>query len=48
MRSASLYDSARLRELIDTAARRPASVDWNTVGRLVTVELALEAAGAGL
>jgi hypothetical protein len=48
MRSARLYDRARLGELLERAARSPAAVDWTTVGRLTTVELALEAADAGL
>jgi asparagine synthase (glutamine-hydrolysing) len=48
MRSAALYDGPRLRELLDAAAQQPAAVDWNTVGRIVTVELALEAADAAL
>jgi hypothetical protein len=48
MRSASLYDPARLAELLDRAVANPVTVDWSAVGRIVTVELALEAAGAGL
>jgi hypothetical protein len=47
MRSAALYDGARLADLLDRAARQPTAVDWAAVGRIVTVELALEAAGAG-
>ena len=48
MRSAQLYDPGRLAELLERAGARPAAVDWTTVGRLVTVELALEAVDAGL
>jgi hypothetical protein len=48
MRSAQVYDPGRLAELLERAAARPAAVDWTTVGRLVTVELALEAVDAGL
>jgi hypothetical protein len=48
MRSASLYDAERLTKLLDRAVANPAAVDWSAVGRIVTVELALEAAGAGL
>jgi hypothetical protein len=48
MRSASLYDSERLEELLDRSVKHPASVDWTALGRITTVELALEAADAGL
>lgn len=48
MRSASLYDAARLGELLDRAVAAPATVDWSAIGRVVTAELTLEAAGAGL
>jgi hypothetical protein len=48
MRSASLYDRERLSELLGRAVSHPMGVDWAAVGRIVTVELALEAAGAGL
>lgn len=48
MRSAALYDPDRLGGLLDRAAAKPATVDWAAVGRIVTIELALEAADAGL
>jgi hypothetical protein len=48
MRSASLYDPERLEALLASAVTAPATVDWATVGRLVTVELALESVDAGL
>lgn len=48
MRSGPLFDPDRLGELLATAAARPAAADWTTVGRVVTTELELEAAGAGL
>jgi len=48
MRSASLYDRGRLTELLERASSSPAAVDWAAVGRLTTVELALEAVDAGL
>ena len=48
MRSAPLYDAARLGQLLDRAIAHPTAVDWPAVGRIVTVEMALEAAGAGL
>lgn len=48
MRSASLFDPSRLGELFVRARKHPQSVDWEAVGRIVTVELALEAADAGL
>jgi hypothetical protein len=48
MRSAPLYDRQRLEAVLALAASEPGAVDWNTVGRIVTVELALEGADAGL
>jgi hypothetical protein len=48
MRSASLYDAERLTELLARAVSHPQSVDWDAVGRIVTVEMALELADAGL
>ncbi len=48
MRSGALYDRARLGELLDRSASRPGSVDWTTIGRVATVELALEAVDTGL
>jgi hypothetical protein len=48
MRSGALYDGGALERLLADAASDPAAVDWTTVGRIVTVELALEAADAGL
>ena len=48
MRSAALYDPSRLEALLARAAAEPAAVDWNGLGRIVTVELALEAVDAGL
>ena len=48
MRSGALYEQARFDELLDRAVSTPASVDWTTVGRIVTAELALEAVDAGL
>lgn len=48
MRSAALYDPARLDQLLRDAVAAPASVDWTLLGRALTVELALEAADAGL
>jgi asparagine synthase (glutamine-hydrolysing) len=48
MRSAALYDPGRLDALFDRAAAHPSGVDWEAVGRIVTVEATLEAAGAGL
>jgi hypothetical protein len=48
MRSGALYDPKRLDELLQRAASGPAAVDWTAVGRIVTVELALEAVDAGL
>ncbi len=48
MRSASLYDAVRFGELFDRAVEHPPAVDWQAVGRIVTVELVLEAADAGL
>lgn len=48
MRCGELFDPDRLGALLELAASEPAAVDWGLVGRLVTVELALEAAGAGL
>jgi hypothetical protein len=48
MRSAPLYDEQRLEALLAGAASEPGAADWNTVGRIVTVELALEAASASL
>ncbi len=47
MRSASLYEPERLEALLDLAAREPGAVDWALVGRIVTVELGLEAVGSG-
>jgi hypothetical protein len=48
MRSGSLYDAQRLDALFDRAIAQPNGVDWDAVGRIVTVEMTLEAAGAGL
>jgi hypothetical protein len=48
MRSAALYEPRRLAALLAGAERDPTAVDWTLVGRLLTVELALEAADAGL
>jgi hypothetical protein len=48
MRSAPLYDRLRLEGLLDRAVSHPSGVDWEALGRIVTVEMTLEAAGAGL
>jgi hypothetical protein len=48
MRSAALYDSQRLEQLLEAGAGNPAAADWTLLGRIVTSELALEAADAGL
>lgn len=48
MRSAALYEPERLTSLLDLAASAPGAVDWALVGRIVTLELALEAVGTGL
>ncbi len=48
MRSAALYDRQRLTAMLDAAEASPMGVDWAAIGRIVTVELGLEAAGAGL
>jgi hypothetical protein len=48
MRTGPLYDPERLDALLDRAAAHPMAVDWAAVGRIVTLELALEAADAGL
>lgn len=48
MRSAPLYDPARLDALLARATAHPSGVDWDAIGRIVTVELTLEAAGAAL
>lgn len=48
MRSAALYEQSRLADLLDLAVTHPTAVDWQAVGRIVTVELALEAADAGI
>jgi asparagine synthase (glutamine-hydrolysing) len=48
MRSAALYDATRLEELLARASAAPETVDWSALGRIVTVELALEAVDAGI
>ncbi len=48
MRSAALYEPGRLAALLARAVSHPSGVDWDAVGRIVTVEATLEAAGAGL
>jgi asparagine synthetase B (glutamine-hydrolysing) len=48
MRSAALYDARRLEELLTRAAAAPETVDWGALGRIVTVELALQAVDAGI
>jgi len=48
MRSAALYDSNRLEELLDAAVAAPGAADWTTLGRVLTAELALEAVDAGV
>ena len=48
MRSAALYDPARLEQVLASAAVAPAAADWSLIGRVVTVELALEAADAAV
>ncbi len=48
MRSAPLYDATRLSALLDRATAHPMAVDWDAVGRIVTLELVLETADAGL
>lgn len=48
MRSAALYDPVALERLLGDAVAHPTAVDWTTVGRVVTAELALEAVDAGL
>lgn len=48
MRSGSLYEPAALERLLETAVAAPAEADWGTLGRVVTVELALGAVDAGL
>ncbi|HUC00290.1 MAG TPA: hypothetical protein VMS11_10730 [Solirubrobacterales bacterium] len=48
MRSAALYEPERLGTLLDLAASEPGAVDWALVGRIVTLELALEAVGTGM
>lgn len=48
MRSADLYDTDRLDELLRAAVAAPGAADWTTLGRVLTVELALEAADAGV
>jgi hypothetical protein len=47
MRSASLYDRRGLAEMLGRAIRTPHGVDWEALGRVVTLELALEVADAG-
>jgi hypothetical protein len=47
MRSAALYDRLALAETLDRGVRVPNGVDWEALGRVVTLELALEAADAG-
>jgi hypothetical protein len=48
MASAGLYRREPLAMLLDRAVADPAAVDWTTIGRIVTVELALEAVDAEL
>lgn len=48
MRSAALYEGERLIALFERAAAMPTTVDWATIGRIVTVEMALETADSGL
>jgi hypothetical protein len=48
MRSAALYDAVRLEDLLARAAAAPETVDWGALGRILTVELALQAVDAGI
>jgi hypothetical protein len=48
MRSAALYDPARLEQVLAAAVAAPASADWALVSRVITVELALEAVDAAI
>ena len=48
MRSGKLYDQAGLAQLIGRAISDPAGADWSTVGRVLTVELALGALDSGI
>jgi len=48
MRSAELFDPERLGQLLQAGVDAPAATDWALLGRIVTVELALEAVDAGL
>jgi hypothetical protein len=47
MRSAPLYDAQALRDLV-RGAEHPETANWSILGRVVTVELALELADATL
>jgi asparagine synthase (glutamine-hydrolysing) len=46
MRSAALFDPERLEDALSRAPEAPLSVDWGALGRIVTLELALEAVDA--
>lgn len=46
MRSGALFDPARLEEALARAPLAPLTVDWNALGRIITLELALEAVDA--
>jgi hypothetical protein len=48
MRSGALYEPRRLADLLDRAETAPTMVDWSLLGRLITVELAMQAVDTGL
>jgi asparagine synthetase B (glutamine-hydrolysing) len=48
MRSAALFEPAALESVLERAEQAASGVDWSMVGRIVTVELALAAADAGI
>lgn len=48
MRSAALYDPQRLEQVLTGAVANPVATEWFLVGRIVTVELALEAVDAAI
>jgi Asparagine synthase len=48
MRSGALFDPARLEDVLERAPRAPLSVDWSLLGRIVTLELALESVDAAI
>ena len=48
MRSAALFEPAALESMLERAEQAAIGVDWSMVGRIVTIELALAAADAGI